>query len=471
MHRYFYIILIFIISGEGGSLAQALRYSVNPVSFSSKLYDEFSPVLYNGGIAFCSNQSDNSLVSYNDSQSRLYKIFFVSKRGSTGWTNPKLLAKEITTAYNDGPVTFNEKGTIMYYSRNNSVRNVMKNVSDTSNKLGIYYAELKDGLWNNIRPFPYNNLKYSLGTPSLTPDGNRIYFSSDMPGGRGGMDLYYCDRKNDEWDKPVNLGPIINTAKNESFPFVSGYGKLFFASDGLKGFGGKDLFYTRQINNEWIEPVHLDSAINSPYDDFGIVTDSSSLNGYFSTNRRNTDDIFNFSTVSVDFLSCDSMKENRYCFTFYDEQHKLIDTIPLTYHWDFGDGRIVNGKEVKHCFPGSGKYNVRLSITDELTGTLLSEQVEYDVDLKNIEQAIIISPDNGKVGKPISFEGVTTDLTGKSITDYLWDFGDGFIPGGPLMNTSFKKKGGYVVRLGLLTGKDSLGVVQKMCYMKKIIIN
>ena len=90
----------------------------------------------------------------------------------------------------------------------------MKNVSDTSNKLGIYYAELKDGLWSNIRPFTYNNPQYSLGTPSLTPDGNRIYFSSDMPGGSGGMDLYYCDRHNDEWDKPVNLGPIINTAKN-----------------------------------------------------------------------------------------------------------------------------------------------------------------------------------------------------------------------------------------------------------------
>jgi len=471
MHRYFCILLILIISGEAGSLAQPLRYSVNPVSFSSRLYDEFSPVFYNGGIAFCSNQNDNSLVSYNDSQNRLYKIFFVSKRGSTGWTNPKLLAKEITTGYNDGPVTFNEKGTLMYYSRNNSVKNVMKNVSDTSNKLGIYYAELKDGLWSNIRPFTYNNPQYSLGTPSLTPDGNRIYFSSDMPGGSGGMDLYYCDRHNDEWDKPVNLGPIINTAKNESFPFASGYGKLFFASDGHKGFGGKDLFYTRQINKEWIVPVHLDSAINSPYDDFGIVTDSSSLNGYFSTNRRNTDDIFSFSTVPVDFTSCDSIKENRYCFTFYDEQHKLIDTIPLTYHWDFGDGRIVNGKEVKHCFPGSGKYKVKLSITDELTGTPLSEQVEYDVDLKNIEQAIINSPDIGKVGKPISFEGVTTDLTGKSITDYLWDFGDGFKPGGPLMNTTFKKKGVYTVRLGLLAGKDSLGVVQKMCYRKKITIN
>jgi hypothetical protein len=359
----------------------------------------------------------------------------------------------------------------MYYSRNNSVKNVMKNISDTSNKLGIYYAELKDGLWSNIRPFNYNDLQYSFGTPSLTPDGNRIYFSSDMPGGSGGMDLYYCDRRNDEWDKPVNLGPVVNTAKNESFPFASGYGKLFFASDGHKGFGGKDLYYTRQINGEWIAPVHLDSAINSPFDDFGLVTDSSSLNGYFSSNRRNTDDIFSFSSVPVDFTSCDTIRENRYCFTFYDEQHRLIDTIPLTYHWDFGDGRIVIGKEVKHCFPGPGKYNVKLTINDELTGTPLSEQVEYNVDLKNIEQARINSSANGKVGKPISFEGVTTDLTGKNITDYLWDFGDGFKPGGSLMNTTFKKKGEYMVKLGLLAGRDSTGTVQKMCYMKKININ
>jgi len=358
----------------------------------------------------------------------------------------------------------------MYYSRNNSIKYFLRNISDTTNKLGIYSAELINGIWTNIKPFIYNNLLYSFCTPALTPDGDRIYFSSDMPGGSGGMDLYYCDMRNNDWDKPVNLGPVINTPKNESFPFASEYGKLFFASDGHKGFGGKDLFYTQEINGEWIAPVHLDSAINSPYDDFGLVTDSTFEKGYFSTNRRKTDDIYSFSSAPVEFTNCDIIKENNYCFTLYDEQYQLIDTIPVTYKWDFGDGIIRIGTEVKHCFPGPGEYLVKLTIIDDLTGKSIAEQVEHKVNLENFEQAYINSYNIGIEDKSISFEGITANLKGLRVTDYLWNFGDGFKPGGPFMSKTYKKKGEYTVQLGLLGEKDSLGIAPKICVMKKIRI-
>lgn len=450
--------------------AQPQLFMVEPAPFSSRIDDEFSPVFYKGGIAFCSNQSDNSLVSYKDGQNRLFKIFYVTKKGSTGWDYPKILSKEITTDFNDGPVTFNEEGNLMYYSRNNSIENHLRNISDTSNKLGIYSAELINGIWTNIKPFTYTNALYSFCTPTLTPDGERIYFSSDMPGGSGGMDLYYCDRRNDDWNQPVNLGPVINTPKNESFPFAAKYSKLYFASDGHKGFGGKDLFYTQEINGEWIIPVHMDSAINSTADDFGLVIDSIFENGYFSTNRRKTDDIFSFSSAPLEFTNCDSIKENNYCFIFYDEQHRLIDTIPVIYKWDFGDGIIRIGTEVKHCFPGPGEYPVKLTIIDELTGDTIAKQVEYKVELENIEQAYINSYNVGIVDKSISFDGGKTNLKGFRITDYLWNFGDGFKPGGSVMSTTFKKKGEYNVQLGLLAEEDSLGMIPKTCVMKKIRI-
>ena len=453
------------------SVAQSDNYIVKPTQFSSRIYNEFSPVFYKGGIVFCSDQNDNSLVNYKGEQNRLFKIFFVTKKGSSGWTHPKILAKEITTAFNDGPATFNENGNIIYYSRNNSIENALRNISDTSNKLGIYSAELVNGIWTNIKPFTYNNPLYSFCTPALTPDGERIYFSSDMPGGYGGMDLYYCDRRNSDWDKPVNLGPVINTPKNESFPFACRFGKLFFASDGHKGFGGKDLFYTQEINKEWITPVHLDSAINSTADDFGIVIDSTFENGYFSTNRQKTDDIFSFSLAPLEFTNCDTIKENKYCFTFYDEKQRLIDTIPAIYQWDFGDGIMHLGKDVKHCFPGPGKYSVKLTIIDELTHDTIAKQVEYKTELENINQANINSDKVGIVDNSISFKGVLTDLKGFRITDYFWNFGDGFKPGGPIISNTFKMKGEYMVKLGLLAEKDSLGVIPKICVMKKIIIN
>lgn len=469
MNIYFYIIL-FILSIKAELYAQPENYIIKPTSFSSRLYDEFSPVFYKDGIVFCSNQRDNSPVGFNDENNRLFKIFYVTKKGNLEWTSPKIFAKEITTGFNDGPVTFNEAGNTIYYSRNTSVENSLRNISDPSNKLGIFSAELINGNWTNIKPFTYNDPLYSFCTPSLTPEGDRIYFSSDMPGGSGGMDLYYCDRHNNDWKQPVNLGPVINTQKNESFPFAGRYGKLFFASDGHNGFGGKDLYYTQEINGEWIAPVHLDSSINSPADDFGIVLDSTFENGYFSTNRRKTDDIFIFNSAPIEFTDCETIKENNYCFTFYDEKHQSIDTILATYEWDF-EGVIRVGKEVKHCFPGPGSYSVKLSIIDDLTGDLIAKQVEYKVELENIDQAYINSTDVGIADNAISFEGVISDLKDIRITDYYWDFGDGFRSGGPVMSTKFKKKGEYIVKLGLLAEKDSLGVISKRCFMKKITIN
>jgi outer membrane protein OmpA-like peptidoglycan-associated protein len=470
MGNCFYIIFFVVLFAKAEVYAQSQRFIVKTTPFSSWTNDEFSPVFYKGGIVFCSNQRDNSLVSYKDEQNRLFKIFFVTKKGNSGWKEPKLLANEITTDFNDGPVSFNENGNIMYYSRNNSIKSFLRNISDTSNKLGIYSAELINGIWTNIQPFTFNNPLYTFCTPALTPDGERIYFSSDMSGGIGGMDLYYCDKHDNNWDQPVNLGPVINTKKNESFPFACKYGKLFFASDGHGGFGGKDLFYTQEMNGEWIVPVHLDSAINSPSDDFGIVTDSTFEYGYFSTNRRKTDDIFSFSSAPIEFTGCDILKENNYCFTFYDEQHQLIDTIPVTYQWDFGGGIKRIGTEVKHCFPGPGEYLVKLSITDDLTGDTIAGQVEYKVELEKIQQAYINSYDVGIADKSISFDGEFTDLKGFGITDILWNFGEGFKPGGPVMSKTFRKAGEYTIQMGLLAKRDSLGMIHKTCVIKKIRI-
>ena len=122
----------------------------------------------------------------------------------------------------------------------------------------------------------------------------------------------------------------------------------------------------------------------------GLVTDSTFENGYFSTNRLKTDDIFSFNSAPVEFTFCDSIKENNYCFTFYDEKQRVIDTLPVTYQWDFGDGIKLTGKEVKHCFPGPGKYHVKLSIFDELTGDTIAKQVEYKVDLKILNRLTLI---------------------------------------------------------------------------------
>lgn len=450
--------------------AQNENFIVKRTSFSSLITDEFSPVYYRDGLVFCSNRGTKSLVGYTHDQKGLCKILYV-KKTLKGWNQPGLLSTSLTTFLNDGPVTFNPPGNIAYFTRNSRMENAMGNVNDTANKLGIFSAELEGEIWTHISPFPFTDPQFNYSSPSLSPDGSRLYFSSDQPGGYGKMDLYFCEKRDGKWMEPVNMGPLINTLYSESFPFASPDGKLFFSSDGHPGFGGKDIYYTSQSGGIWSVPVHLDSAINSEADDFGLITDSTFSKGYFSSNRMKTDDIFSFSLFQPVFTHCDTILENNYCFTFYDERQQLIDTVPSIYSWDFGSGHILKGKEVKYCFPGAGDYIVRLTILDALEGKAIADKVEYKVNLKDIEQFIIGSDNIGLVNQTLSFEAIKNGLPNFTPKEYFWNFGDGFRPGGAVEEKIFGRKGDYTVQLGLWGQKDSLGIVPEKCYQKVVHIN
>lgn len=461
-------ILLLLVKVEGS--AQFQRFTVEKASFSSRIYDEFSPVFYQDGIVFCSNQSDNSLVRYKNEDSPLFKIFYIPRRDSIRFGSPRLLASELVSGFNDGPAAFNAQGTKIFFSRNNSIENSLKNISDTLNKLGIYSAELVNGVWINIQAFKHNNPDFNLTAPALSHDERRLYFSSDMPGGYGGMDLYYSEMIDGEWNKPVNMGPIINTSGNESFPFMSESGLLFFASDGHPGLGKLDLFYTSESNNEWITPVNLGPEINSRADDFGMATDSKFEKGFFSSNRRGTDDIYGFNRDFIDFGECKSKVENVLCYTFYVMNIMKSDTLKVKYEWDFEDGNLLYGEEVDYCFPGPGDYSVSLILFDEISGDTISLKSEYSKKLTNIKQAYIQSADMGLVNQKLSFEAVTSDLGKIVITGFYWDFGEGFREGQSIMQKEFKKPGTYNVRLGLVFTENERNGAQKMCVMKEIVI-
>ncbi len=467
--KYVCFLLFLFIFSENILHAQRENFIVKRTSFSSHITDEFSPVLYRDGLVFCSNRGGKSIIGYADNQKGLYKIFYV-KKTKTGWNQPQLLATDLTTLLNDGPITFNREGNVACFAKNNRIETVFGNINDTTNKLGIYFAEFTGEKWTNIMAFPYSVTEFNYSAPSLSPDASRLYFSSDKPGGFGGMDLYYSEIKEGIWREPVNMGPLINTAHNESFPFASPDGKLFFSSDGHPGFGGKDIYYTRQLTGSWLAPVHLDSAINSIYDDFGLVTDSTFEKGYFSSNRMKTDDIFSFSLFQPVFLQCDTIRANNYCFTFYDERQELTDTVPVVYCWDFGDGQIRKGKEVKYCFSGAGEYIVQLTILDVIGGKTISDKVEYRVNLNDIEQFLIGTDNIGLVNQPMLFEAIKSGLPDFKPVEYFWNFGEGFRAGGQCESKIFGRKGEYTVQLGLWGQKDSLGIIPEKCYLKNVRI-
>jgi flagellar motor protein MotB len=464
------VVVILIVLFPQVFLGQKETYTIKKASFSSEKYDEFSPVFFKNGIVFSSNRN-SGLSFHSTSQNKgLFKIYYVDTTGKTDWENTKLFSKNLTTILNDGPVTFNSSRDTIYYSRNQNVTSKLGDISSSRNKLGIFTAVLIGGEWTKVRDLRLNNEWYNITTPSLSPDGKKLYFASDKPGGYGGSDLYYSEWKNNRWEDPVNLGSVINTKGNESYPFINSAGELFFSSDGLPGHGGKDIFFSIYSDSTWSTPVCLDPPINSEFDDFGIVTDTLMKEGYFSSNRDKSIDIYHFTTNSPQVFYTNIQKNNQYCFKLNDSGAIAIDTLNLKYIWNFGDGNMQAGAQVSHCFPRAGSYEIRLDIVDRSTGKLFFSKLAYTLEIHDFKQPFINSPDFVLIDDSVKFDGLGSNFPGFKILSYTWNFGDGNKSSGAKVKHVFREKGEHLVNLELILKSISNGNSRKNGVSKKILV-
>ena len=158
----------------------------------------------------------------------------------------------------------------------------------------LYYTTFTYGVWNGIRKFPegINTDKHWESQPSISPNGDVLYFTSDRPGGFGGLDIYRAYRFSDgEWGDPENLGPAVNTKKNEKSPFIHPDSEsLYFASDGHPGMGGYDLFKIKVVRGSagWEKPQNLGYPINTEKDEIGLMVTMDGQQAYFATNKINS---------------------------------------------------------------------------------------------------------------------------------------------------------------------------------------
>ncbi|MEM1137891.1 MAG: OmpA family protein, partial [Bacteroidota bacterium] len=224
---------------------------------------------------------------------RLYKLAIEDSLKNTGTVTqldiPLPIFKD--NKYNVGTSTFTDKGRTMIFARGNSGYK-----KDKQKEVSLYITYYKDTSWTKPELLPFSSNDTWESSPAFSADGKRLYFSSNMSGGKGGLDLYSVDRrKNGIWGQPKNLGNKINTPSNEMFPFVTEDGKLYFASDGHPGLGGLDNFVAYKVDRKTIVE-NVGVKFNSPYDDFGLIYNDT-LSGYFSSNRlggKGSDDIYFF---------------------------------------------------------------------------------------------------------------------------------------------------------------------------------
>jgi outer membrane protein OmpA-like peptidoglycan-associated protein len=197
--------------------------------------------------------------------------------------NPEIFDKSLNGKLHDGPASFSNNGTFMAFTRNN----YDDKRSDRVVELQICFSSYKDGKWSKPEPFILNNKNYSVGQPCLTSDGSTMYFTSDMPGGYGGADIYRIKRdENGEWGKPENLGDKINTEGDEMFPFFEENNKiLYFSSNGRFGLGGLDIFSCAVIGTGFGPVSNAGSPLNTQYNDYALIANSSNTKGYFSSDR------------------------------------------------------------------------------------------------------------------------------------------------------------------------------------------
>jgi outer membrane protein OmpA-like peptidoglycan-associated protein len=157
---------------------------------------------------------------------------------------------------------------------------------------------LADGSWSAPVALPFNSPEFSTAHPALSPDGQRLFFSSDRPGGFGGKDLWVSTRLGETWGNPVNLGPAINTEGDELYPFYQAGGELYFSSDGHLGLGGQDVFRSEDLGKgTWGTVENIGYPINTTADDFGLILTRDGRKGYFTSNRAGGsggDDIYAF---------------------------------------------------------------------------------------------------------------------------------------------------------------------------------
>ena len=449
---------------------QPETYSVKKAFFSTDKYDEFSPVCFKNGVVFCTNRPATKILNYaNEDNKGFLKINYIDSATGT-MQSSKALSKKLNTKFNDGPVTFNSGGDTIYYSRNIIIDGKLSEISSVRNKLGIFYAVFDGSDWTKIRELRINNEWYNVTTPWLSPEGKRLYFASDKPGGYGGSDLYYCQWRNDYWDDPVNLGPVINTKGNESYPFMNSAGEFFFSSDGHAGKGGKDIFFSNYTDSSWTKPICLDAPINSASDDFGIYSDPFMEKGYFSSNRDKSIDIYEFRSNFQQIFYNNIQKENNYCYLFNDSGTIVIDTTNLRYKWSFGDGKSTTGAVVNHCFPGPGSYNVRLDIVEKASGKVFFNKLINDIDIRDFEQAYINSPDYAVKGEEVSFDGLKSNIKGYTVVRYSWNFGDNSMVTGDKVSHAFVAKGEYEVNLEVALKSTTSDRIRKTGITKKIVV-
>lgn len=370
--------------------------------------DDSSPLSFNNGVVFTSDRSSgvNPLKQKSGWTGRDYqRIYFSSDLGNNKFDKPGNFSKKLNDLNKHcGPVSFTEDGKMVIFTRSGQ-----EAAKDNSYNIQLYSAESEDGKkWKNVKLLSFCSREHNYMHPSISPNGERLFFVSDKPGGLGGTDIYMSLRKGDGWAKPVNLGPIINTPVNEAFPYYHSSDKLFFCSKGHLSFGGFDILFSNlKEDGSWQKPVNVGKPINSSYDDISISLNATMDAGMFASSRDGGDD-------------------DIYLFRVTDGINTTLDTLDFD-----GEGSwIVNRESETEVAPTTPSSLTEEMPTPEETKEIIEERpitniaptVRENVELeevREVEKEVVDIVKTENVSNEIAEELSPSNQTSTDVSDLI----------------------------------------------------
>lgn len=277
--------------------SQAKLYDQKPLEINSDKSD-FGAFLSGENILYFASARNEARKTYGWNEEPFLDLY-QAVHNTDGTFAEATPVGSINTMYHDGPATVSADGKTMYFASESFKEREFNKDRKNKLKMGqvyLYKATKTGDTWGNIKEVGFNSRDYSVSNPSLSPDGKMLYFSSNMPGSLGGNDVWRVAINDDgTYGTPENLGTKVNTPANESFPFITDDNRLFFASDGKKGFGGLDVFVIDLAKGT--DAMNVGMPVNSEKDDFAFSFNSAKNIGFFSSNRDGNDNIYQATPV------------------------------------------------------------------------------------------------------------------------------------------------------------------------------
>ncbi|MBL0044211.1 MAG: carboxypeptidase regulatory-like domain-containing protein [Flavobacteriales bacterium] len=362
------------------------RFSVKGVGLNTPGCDMAATWNGDQSVIFSSSRAQRTgikrLAAWNEQP--FLDLYSADRQPGGELMNPRSLSGDVNGPLHEGPAVCDASGTNLWFTRNSSARGKNGVIH-----LNIMRARRNGGGWKGAEPFELNDPETSVGHPAISRDGKTFVFASDMPGGLGGTDLYMCKDQGGHWSEPVNMGPVVNTDQDESFPFIGADGALYFASNGQPGLGGLDVFVAqRDAEGKYSVAINVGAPVNSPKDDFAFIIDGANKTGYFTSNRpggQGDDDIYSF-------VMHTPLEQRFLCTGTVIDEETGSPLIEVDVTLEDKDGNVIESKQTDV----NGKYSFAVQKNKEYR-VVAKMKGRYDGDehlsTENIEQQQILARD------------------------------------------------------------------------------